>query len=348
VPQATVPIDRGAVEASLAVGSEPSDARPYISVISPVYMAERILPVLCERLDRTLSALTEDYEIILVCDGSTDGSWAVMERLAVEYPKLTAVRLSRNFGQHYALTAGMDLARGEWNVVMDCDLQDQPEEIPRLVAEAESGYDIVLARRIRRQHRWWKRVTSSLFFKMFSWLSGYKMDSSVGSFRIMHRRVVEAYCSMRESYRLFAGLIEWVGFNTGHIDVMHAPRFEGQSTYNLSRLLRMALDGMISFSNRPLHISIAIGLSISLAAAAYGSYLVVSYFIEPTVGVPGWLSSITATSFLGGLILINQGVLGIYLGRLYNQAKGRPLYIVDRVIVGKDLANSETRECEDG
>lgn len=314
---------------------EPDGGAPFISVVSPVYMAEKILPALCERVDAALAKITDRYEVILVCDGSPDRSWDVMAELVARYPKFTMVRLSRNFGQHYAMTAGLDLARGQWTVVMDCDLQDQPEEIERLLAKTAEGFDIVVARRINRQHKWWKRTTSAMFFKLFGLLSGFKLDSSVGSFRIMSRSVIDGLCSMRESYRMFAGLVEWLGFRTGYIDVQHAARYEGRSSYGLIRLLRMALDGMISFSNRPLYISIGMGLALSLASAAYGAFLVISYLLAPSANtVPGWLSTITATAFLGGLILLNQGVLGIYLGRLYNQAKGRPLYVVDKVKVG--------------
>jgi glycosyltransferase involved in cell wall biosynthesis len=308
---------------------------PLISVVSPVYKAEHILPALCQRLTTVLQEMTDRYEIILVCDGSPDSSWSVMQNLVQEYPNLTVVNLSRNFGQHYAMTAGMDLARGTWTVVMDCDLQDSPEDIPRLFAKLDEGYDTVVARRIKRKHKWWKRITSRLFFKVFSLLSGFKLDGSVGSFRIMSRGVVDAYCSMRETYRMFAGLIEWVGFRTGFIDVQHAERYEGESSYNLARLIRMAMDGMISFTNRPLYISITLGLGLSVLSAVYGSYLIFTYLLNShSYGVPGWLSTITVSVFLGGLILLNQGILGIYLGRLYNQAKGRPIYIIDKVLVG--------------
>jgi polyisoprenyl-phosphate glycosyltransferase len=311
---------------------------PMLSVVSPVYMAEKILPALCERLDAVLTRIAPDHEIILVCDGSPDRSWDVMQQLVHRYPRLVIVKLSRNFGQHYAMTAGLDLARGEWTVVMDCDLQDRPEEIPQLLDKAQEGYDIVIARRLNRQHKWWKRVTSQLFFKVFSLLSGFKLDSSVGSFRIMSRSVIDGFCSMRESYRMFAGLVEWLGFRTGYVDVQHAARYEGESSYNLRRLTKMALDGMISFSNRPLYISVALGLGLSLLAGLYGGFLLVRYLVDPgAYGVPGWLSTVTFTAFLGGLILLNQGVLGIYLGRLYNQAKGRPLYVVDKVAVGAEL-----------
>ncbi len=318
-----------------------SPKRPFISVVSPVYMAEAILPSLIQRLTDTLTTITSDYEIILVCDGSPDDSWGVMKRLVTECPNLVVVRLSRNFGQHYAMTAGLDLAAGEWTVVMDCDLQDQPEEIPRLLAKAKEGFDIVVARRNSRQHKWWKRATSALFFKVFSSLSGYKLDSSVGSFRIMRRPVVDGYCSMRESYRMFAGLIEFLGFKTAHIDVQHAPRHSGESSYNLLRLLRMALDGMISFSNRPLHISIGVGFVLSAASGLYGASILFRALVLDDTSVPGWFSTIVGTAFLGGLILLNQGVLGIYLGRLYNQTKGRPLYVIDRVLMHHGKASAE-------
>jgi len=312
--------------------------------VSPVYKAEKILPALCERITAAVSAITADYEIILVCDGSPDRSWEVMEDLVKRHPQLTVVRLSRNFGQHYAMTAGLDLARGEWTVVMDCDLQDAPEEIARLLEKTREGYDIVVARRLNRQHKWWKRKTSQLYFKTFSALSGFRLDGSVGSFRVMSRSVVDGLCSMRESYRMFAGLVEWLGFRTGYVDVQHAPRFEGSSSYDLARLIRMALDGMISFSNRPLYISVGAGLTLSIASAAYGTFLIARYLIDPgNHGVAGWLSTITATAFLGGLILLNQGVLGIYLGRLYNQAKQRPLYVIDKVMVGSRTPPDATR-----
>lgn len=331
----------------LATAREPSV--PLLSVVIPVYGAERILPALCERLTAALEGITTEHETILVCDGSPDRSWDVMEKLVHQYPKLVVVKLSRNFGQHYALTAGLDMARGAWTVVMDCDLQDRPEEIAALLNMAQEGYDIVVARRLNRQHKWWKRTTSRLYFKVFSLLSGFKLDGSVGSFRIMSRPVVDGLCSMRESYRMFAGLVEWLGFRTGYLDVQHAARYEGESSYNLARLIKMALDGMISFSNRPLYISIGAGLALSIVSSLYGTYLIVRYLLDPGANtVAGWLSTVTLTTFIGGLILLNQGVLGIYLGRLYNQAKGRPLYVVDKVMVGAQTHLLEPRKSVHG
>lgn len=322
---------------------------PLLSVVIPVYGAEKILPALCERLTTMLDGITDAHETILVCDGSPDASWEAMIRLAPHYPKIVMVNLSRNFGQHYATTAGMDMARGAWTVVMDCDLQDPPEEVPKLLAKAQQGFDIVVARRMNRQHKWWKRKTSALYYKVFGMLSGMKLDSSVGSFRIMSRSVVDGFCSMRESYRMFAGLIDWLGFRTGYVDVQHAARYEGETSYNLTRLIKMALDGMISFSNRPLYISIGAGLLLSVLSSLYGAFLIIRYLLDPGANtVAGWLSSVTLTTFIGGLILLNQGVLGIYLGRLYNQAKGRPLYVVDRVIVGAQVLSPQHKSIHHG
>jgi dolichol-phosphate mannosyltransferase len=305
---------------------------PYISVVVTVYRAERILPVLCQRLTASLAALPHSYEIVLIDDRSPDTSWNVMRQMAATYPSIVAVRLSRNFGQHYAITAGLDIARGEWTVLMDCDLQDRPEDIPRLLALAEEGYDVVLARRNVRRDAFLKRMSSRLFYAVFNLLSGYRMDASVGVFRIMHRRVVDAYRSMREVSRLFGGLIEWLGFETAYLDVEHLSRYEGRSSYNIRSMTRLALDGIVSFSNRPLYLSIAIGIAMSFLSAGVGVALIVVHFLYPYIGVPGWISTIILNSFIGGLILLNLGVIGVYVGRIYDQTKGRPLYVVDRIV----------------
>ncbi len=324
---------------TLAALQSPVDAGGpgiFISVVIPVYLAEGCLHALCERLANVLADIGP-YEVILVEDRSPDLSWRAASEIAREFDNIIAVRLSRNFGQHYAITAGMDLVRGEWAVVMDCDLQDRPEEIPRLLARARAGCDIVLARRLQKQHGGMKRLCSRVFYRVFNLLSGYQIDHSVGSFRIMRRCVIDAYRNMGESARLFGGLIEWLGFETGYVDVEHAPRFAGRSSYNLKKLVLLAVDGMISFSNRPLYLSIGLGALFSALSAGYGSYLLIGYFVYPHVGVPGWLSTMTALSFLTGILLLNLGVLGIYIGRIYEETKGRPLYIIDSIVVSKSL-----------
>lgn len=315
------------------------NASPFISVVIPVYRAELILPVLCERLTDSLASLHRPYEIVLIDDRSPDKSWEVMRQMARTYPGIIAVRLSRNFGQHYAITAGLDLVKGEWTVIMDCDLQDQPEEIPRLLECAERGYDVVLARRRQRGDQRRRGLFSRLYYATFNFLSGYRLDPAVGSFRIMKRNVVEAYRGMREASRLFGGMIEWLGFETTYVDVQHAPRYEGKSSYNIRSMTHLALDGIIAFSNRPLYLSIGTGILMSLLAAGFGCALIIRFLLDPRIAVPGWLSTVTLTTFIGGLILLNLGILGIYVGRIYDQTKGRPLYVVDEVIANAARAD---------
>jgi len=314
---------------------------PCISVVIPVFKAEGILPVLCSRLGEALAPLGS-HEIILVDDRSPDGSWGVLEQLAGSSQNIIAVRFSRNFGQQYAITAGIDLARGDWVVVMDCDLQDRPEEIPRLLEKAREGYDVVLARRVKRCDSFAKRLVSRLYYRIFHLLSGVNMDASVGSFRIMSRPVVDAFSGMREAFRVFGGMIDWVGFRTGYLDVKHDPRYAGKSSYSLRKLIRLALDGIISFSNRPLYLSIGIGIAVSVFSGVYGAFFVLRSVLFGFVSVPGWLTTLTLQSFLGGLILTNLGILGIYIGRIYDEAKRRPLYIVDRIIAPAPGCSAES------
>jgi glycosyltransferase involved in cell wall biosynthesis len=322
------------------VVNSPNDI--FISVVIPVYRGERSLPSLCERLTAVLSRLGS-YEILLIEDRCPERSWAVACELAGKVPGIIAVRLSRNFGQHYAITAGLDFARGEWTVIMDCDLQDQPEEIPRLLDKAREGYEVVLARRAERRDSISKRAGAAIFYRAFALLSGYRLDPTVGSFRLMSKKVVDAYCTMRETARLFGGMVQWLGFETAYVDVEHAARYDGQaSSYRFSTLLKLAVDGMISFSNRPLYLSIGLGAAFSVISGLYGLSLVVDFLLHPQIGVPGWLSTITALCFIGGIMLLNLGVLGIYIGRIYEQTKGRPLYVIDSVVGAADKGEKKT------
>jgi polyisoprenyl-phosphate glycosyltransferase len=309
----------------------------FLSVVIPVYQAETILPELCHRLAKTLSSVTDHFEMILVDDRSQDRSWEVLESLTTTYPELAAIRLSRNFGQHYATTAGLDLSRGAWVIVMDCDLQDQPEVIPQLLQSAQQGFDVVLARRLTRQHTAFQQLGSRSFWTLFGFLSGFKVDSSIGSFRIMRRSVVDAYCQCREGARIFGGLVHWLGFRVTTLDVDHGARYDGSSSYTIRKLVRMAVDGIISFSNRPLYVSIFVGAMISMLAGLYGSFYLIRYMIWRLPTSHGWLSVVTLVSFLGGLILLNQGILGLYIARIYDESKKRPIYVIDRIVPGATL-----------
>ncbi len=320
----------------LAAGG-PSGDEVVLSAVIPVYQAEQVLPELLARLSSALAAIDPAYEIILVDDRSLDRSWEVILELLPAYPRLTAIRLSRNFGQHHAITAGMDVARGHWTVIMDCDLQDQPEAIAALYAKAREGFDIVLARRVGRQDPWMKRTWSALYHAVFRACSGYSLDRSVGAFRIMHRKVVDSFCRMREAHRLFGGLVQWVGFSTSSVEVQHAARAQGRSSYRVWTGIQVTLDGVISFSNRPLYFSVIVGAVIAALSGAWGLFIII-YFALTRTTAQGWPSLMAVTAFMGGLVLFNLGVIGLYLGRVYEQVKGRPLYVVDQVATGRAAA----------
>jgi len=308
-----------------------------------VYRAAKTIPQLLDRLETALRALTGDYEIIFVDDRSPDNSWEVIQQVAKDHPNLLALRLSRNFGQHYALTAGMAVASKEWVVVMDCDLEDPPEDIAKLIEKTKEGYDIVLARRVKRAANPLKVALSRLFYYLFGLISGYRMDRQVGSFRVMRWTVVSAFNRMTETYRMFGAMIHWLGFNTGYVDIEQGSRIEGRSGYTLRKLIRLGLDGMISFSNRPLYIALGLGFFMAFSAGAYGLYEVYAYFFIVENITPGWLSSIMVSTMIGGLILMTLGILGLYIGRIYDQTKMRPLYVVDSAVVGESVREKSDR-----
>ncbi|MBK9161553.1 MAG: glycosyltransferase [Nitrosomonadales bacterium] len=302
---------------------------PHISVVIPVYKAEQCLDELYRRLRDALQSISPDFEIVLVEDCGGDNSWQVIERLAAADPRVKGIQFSRNFGQHYGITAGLDHCHGDWAVVMDCDLQDRPEEIPRLYAKALEGYDIVLARRGKRQDPPFKRATSWLFYKLFSYLADIDYDAQTGNFRIMSRKVVVNFLGMREQLRFFGGLVQWMGFPTASIEVAHAGRHEGESTYTFAKLWKLAAETIIAYSDKPLRLSVRFGFAMAFLAFCYGIYIIghALYYGSP---VPGWNSLIVSLYFIGGIIIATLGIIGIYLGKTFDESKKRPLYIVRR------------------
>ena len=234
---------------------------PLISIVVPVYKAENCLDELYRRLARALESISPNFEIVLVEDCGGDGSWEVIERLARQDVRVKGIQFSRNFGQHYGITAGLDHCVGDWVVVMDCDLQDRPEEIPRLYAKAQEGYDIVLARRGQRHDPLLKRFTSWLFYKLFSYLADMEYDGETGNFCIMSRKVVESFRKMREQLRFFGGLVQWMGFPTASVEVQHAERHDGKSSYTFAKLWKLATDTIIAYSDKPLRLSVRFGYS---------------------------------------------------------------------------------------
>lgn len=298
-----------------------------ISVVIPVYKADNCLDELYLRLTVSLECITSKFEIILIEDCGEDNSWSTIKRLANKDSRVHGIQFSRNFGQHSAITAGLDISKGNWVVVMDCDLQDRPEEIPRLYSKAQEGFDIVLARRIQRKDPFFKRVMSVIFYKGFSYLADIDYDGKIGNFRLISRKVVNNFCQMRERLRFFGGLIAWMGFSTTHIDVQHDARFSGKTSYTFRKLCRLASETVIAYSDKPLHLTIRFGLIISFFSFIYGSYIIYRGLLHD-IPIIGWSSLIVSLYFLSGIIISILGIIGIYLGKAFDETKRRPLYII--------------------
>lgn len=297
--------------------------------MSPVYRAENLLDELVRRIQASVEPLTTEYEIILVDDRGPDNSWERIEAQAARDPRVRGVRLSRNFGQHKAITAGLEHARGEWVVVMDCDLQDQPEEIPALYRYAcQEHYDMVFARRVSRQDSWVKRMGSRSFYQVLSYLTETHQDPAIANFGIYHRKVVDAVLAMRESIRYFPTMVRWVGFRPGGLAVQHAERSEGASSYNFRRLINLALDIILAYSDKPLRLAVKLGLAIS-GAAFLMVLLTLARYLLGHKWEPGYVSIIVSIWFFAGLLLSVLGMVGLYIGKTFEQVKNRPIYLVD-------------------
>lgn len=299
----------------------------HISVVIPVYKADSCLHELYSRLLASLELVTYEFEIILVEDCGGDRSWEIINELTRKDRRVKGIQFSRNFGQHYGITAGLDHCDGDWVVVMDCDLQDQPEEIPKLYAKALEGVDVVYARRAVRQDHPLKRWSSQLFYRLFDYLTEQRSDPAVANFGIYSRKVIDNYRLMRESVRAFPLFVRWLGFPSAFVDVEHAPRFCGSSSYTFNKLMHLAVNAIIAQSNRPLRLSIKFGFFMALASFLVALYYTVRYFIY-SIPVSGWTSMIVSIYFLAGLFFINTGFVGMYIGRIYDEVKGRPLYVI--------------------
>ncbi|WP_460609363.1 glycosyltransferase family 2 protein [Hymenobacter terrigena] len=295
--------------------------------MSPVYRADTLVAQLVSRIIAAVEPLGRPFEIILVDDRSPDNSWAAILAQTTD-ERVRGFRLSRNFGQHRAITAGLEQCRGEWIVVMDCDLQDQPEEIPGLYHEALKGYDLVFARRVERQDSWLKRTGSRAFYRVLSYLTETKQDPAIANFGIYHRKVVDAVLTMRESIRYFPTMVRWVGFRSGGLAVTHAERSEGTSSYNLRSNINLALDIILAYSDKPLRLTVKLGLTIS--AAAFGFVLItLARYLLGHSWEPGYASLIVSIWFFAGLLLSVLGVVGLYIGKTFEQAKNRPIFLID-------------------
>ncbi len=301
----------------------------HIAVVMPVYQAESFLKNLYSRLVNSLECLTPDFEIVMVEDGGGDNSWSVIEGLARSDKRVKGIKLSRNFGQHQAITAGLDLVSADWVVVMDCDLQDQPEEITKMYSQAQKGYDIVRARRIIRHDSILRRASSKTFYALLGYLTETKQDPTMSNFGIYSKKAIDAVRKMPDNVRYFPVMIQWAGFRSSAIEIAHAKRDSGLSSYTLKKLMRLAFNVIISFSEKPLRLVIKLGFtmaSLSFLSALYLFFRAV--LIKQTV--LGWSSLIVSIWFLSGLIIFFLGIVGTYVGKAFEQTKKRPLYIIDK------------------
>lgn len=298
-----------------------------LSVVSPVYRGEKMLSELVERIHKAISPLTDDYEIVLVNDCSPDNSWECISEICKVDKKVKGINLSRNFGQPYAITAGLTYAKGNYIAVIDCDLQNKPEDLPAMYQKALEGYDVVSARRVVREDTFMKRMSSAIFHRVYDFLSGFETDKAVAEFGIYSRKIVDVYCSIPEYSRSFVELIHTLGFKKTTVDVLHDHRLEGKSSYNLYRLLKLSYDSIISNSNRPLHLAVALGLMMSILSFLMAIYNIFAKFWGLNE-VAGYTSTIFSIWFVGGLLLLMMGVLGLYIGKIFDQVKGRPVFIV--------------------
>ncbi len=300
---------------------------PFFSVVVPVYNEEGNIEELYRRLVETLSGLGRSFEIVFIDDGSRDASYVTIERLFQSDARVRALRLSRNFGHHLAITAGLDAARGETVVLMDSDLEDRPEVIPALFAKLEEGYDVVYGVRAGRTHSWFKRATSKLFVALLNRLAAGEQQLNTSILRIARRPVVDAVVACREQHRFVLGLFSWVGFRQIGIDVQHGQRFAGSTKYSLYKMMKLALTTITASSTLPLKAATFAGSLVSSLAFAYAAMLLIKKMFYDTM-VEGWTSTIVSGLFLGGVQLICIGILGEYVGRIYGEIQKRPLYVV--------------------
>lgn len=301
-----------------------------LSVVVPVYFQEKGLHQLHKRLTQALVALTDmDYEIILVNDGSTDKSFEIMKSIHDADPRVKIINFSRNFNQQMAITAGIDNCSGDAVVIIDDDLQDPPEVIPQMVAKWREGYKVVYGQRTSRQgESFFKKITAKIFYRLIMRLSDLPLPLDAGDFRLMDRVVIEALKNMREESRYIRGMVTWVGYSQYALGYERESRFAGTTNYTFKSLIRFALNGMTSFSEKPLLISGYIGFVTTIISLFYLLFILIIRFSHPEYTIQGWTSTIATIIFFGGIQLISLGIIGQYIGKIYREIKKRPLYII--------------------
>ncbi|MEL7444442.1 MAG: glycosyltransferase family 2 protein [Pseudomonadota bacterium] len=312
-----------------------------IAVVVPVYGSPDSLEELVDEIKSVMTDLGVSFECILVDDSCPKGSWTVIQTLSGRHPEVTGVRLSRNFGQHPAIYAGLAHTNADWVVVMDCDLQDHPREIAKLYETALLGYDVVRARRVSRRDTWYRRSVSWLFYRVLSFMTGVEHSAEVANFGIYRTSVIDAILSWNEDHRYFPAGIQWIGFQREDIEIEHRERKHGKTSYNFSKLVDLALSIVLSFSDKPLKIIATFGVVVAmLSFVLSGVYLTIA--LLGGFAVPGWASIVVSLWFLAGVILFSIGVTGLYVGQAMREAKGRPNYVVAKVIGAQNADQSKT------
>ena len=297
-----------------------------LSVVIPVYGCADCLDALHERIVAACGQVTDDFEVVYVDDRSPDSAWDKLQELAAD-PRVRAIRFTRNFGQQAAITAGLEHARGRWTVVMDCDLEDPPELIPQLWGAANSGHDVVIARRDREDRGLRRRLGGRLYFWGLRTFLGTEIDPSYGSYSIISERARVAFLKVRDVDRHYIPILAWIGFDQAHIDYAHEPRHAGESAYSFRDLLRVALEGMFFQTTTLLRYVIYLGFAVSLAGLLLAAYYVYTYAFSNAL--PGFTTIAVLVILLSGFIIVSLGVTGLYVGRIFQQVKGRPLYLVE-------------------
>ncbi|MGB8521093.1 MAG: glycosyltransferase family 2 protein [Candidatus Tumulicola sp.] len=309
---------------------------PALSIVVPMHDEQGNVSPLLERLTGALDSLPgrPAYEIVLVNDGSSDATADTVRAEMRERPNLVLVNLSRNFGHQLAATAGIELARGDAVILMDGDLQDPPELIAAFVEKWQEGFDVVYAvRRTRKGESAFKLATAGFFYRAIKRLTKVSIPVDTGDFRLMSRRVVAALQRLPERHRFLRGMVSWVGYKQTGVEYDRDVRLSGATKYPLPKMVRFAIDGITSFSDIPLRFASYFGFAVSAVAFIYALVVIVDklFGVHPPAYTPGWASTIVAVVFLGGVQLISLGILGEYLGRIYDEVKGRPLYLIDDV-----------------
>lgn len=321
--------------------SRATSTNSLLSVVVPVYNEEESLRECHQRLTAVLSAVNMEYEIVFVNDGSRDGTLDMLWNIQQEDSRVSVIDLSRNYGKEIALSAGLDLADGAAVIVIDADLQDPPELIPEFIAEWRNGYDVVYGQRTeRRGETWLKRFTAYLFYRVMRRLGRTSVPSDAGDFRLLSRRAVLALRTFREQHRFMKGLFTWIGFPQKAICYERDPRFAGETKWNYWRLWNFAIEGITSFTTVPLQLATYIGLAAAIGAFIYGIFIIVSTLLYGNE-VPGYPSLVVIILFLGGVQLTAVGVLGEYVGRIFNETKRRPLYFLNTYRPGPKVASQE-------